>query len=206
MATSSKIDAKVVLLGKSFVGKTCIVERYLKNRFTGETVPYQCTIGAAYGAKSIVVNGRSIILGIWDTAGSERYEAMSRIYYRGAKAAILCFDLTDKFSFDRLRFWIGELRQHEENCKIYICATKYDLVEEHPEQRVISKSAAQSLAVDCLAELYETSSKTGKDIDEMFTKIAEDYMKNRNEAEEKAAESFKVGGEMGSRKSQCRCR
>lgn len=49
-----------------------------------------------------------------DTAGSERYEAMSRIYYRGAKAAILCFDLTDKSSFDRIRFWIGELRQHEE--------------------------------------------------------------------------------------------
>jgi Ras-related protein Rab-24 len=55
-----------------------------------------------------------IIFVLQDTAGSERYEAMSRIYYRGARAAVLCFDLTDRSSFDKLRFWIGELRQHEE--------------------------------------------------------------------------------------------
>ena len=55
-----------------------------------------------------------------DTAGSERYEAMSRIYYRGAKAAILCFDLTDKSSFDRIRFWIGELRQYEEVSNVWL--------------------------------------------------------------------------------------
>ena len=51
-----------------------------------------------------------------DTAGSERYEAMSRIYYRGAKAAIICYDLSDRSSFDRARFWIGELQKHEEVC------------------------------------------------------------------------------------------
>jgi Ras-related protein Rab-24 len=55
-----------------------------------------------------------IIFVLQDTAGSERYEAMSRIYYRGARAAVLCFDLSDRSSFDKLRFWIGELRQHEE--------------------------------------------------------------------------------------------
>lgn len=48
-----------------------------------------------------------------DTAGSERYEAMSRIYYRGAKAAIVCYDITDKSSFDRVRFWVEELRKNE---------------------------------------------------------------------------------------------
>ena len=48
-----------------------------------------------------------------DTAGSERYEAMSRIYYRGAKAAIVCYDITDKSSYDRVRFWVEELRKNE---------------------------------------------------------------------------------------------
>ncbi|XP_076435282.1 ras-related protein Rab-24-like [Babylonia areolata] len=201
----AKIDAKVVLLGSSYVGKTCVVQRYLKNQFTGDTVPYQNTIGAAYGAKSLTINGSTVILGIWDTAGSERYEAMSRIYYRGAKAAILCFDLTDKSSFDRIRFWIGELRQHEENCRIYICATKYDLVEEHPELRAVSKSAAKSLAVDCLADLYETSSKTGKDIERLFTQIAEDYVKARAETLEKEKDCIKLGETPG-RKSRCPCR
>lgn len=53
---------------------------------------------------------------VQDTAGSERYEAMSRIYYRGAKAAIVCYDVTDSSSFERAKFWVAELRQHEEVC------------------------------------------------------------------------------------------
>ncbi|KAK7499445.1 hypothetical protein BaRGS_00009420 [Batillaria attramentaria] len=199
----SKVDAKVVLLGKSYAGKTSLVERYLKNRFLGDSVPYQNTIGAAYGAKTVTVNGKSIIIGIWDTAGSERYEAMSRIYYRGARAAILCYDLTDKSSFDRIRFWIGELRQHEENCKIYLCGTKYDLVEEDPERRAVSTSNAKSLALDCMAELYETSSKTGKDIDKLFTRIATDYMKDKAAAEQREKDAFTVK-ETG-RKLPCPC-
>lgn len=200
---SCKVDAKVVLLGKSYAGKTCLVERYLQDRFLGDAVPYQNTIGAAYGAKTVTVSGRSLVLGIWDTAGSERYEAMSRIYYRGAKAAILCFDLTDKSSFDRIRFWIGELHQHEEECKLYLCATKYDLVEEDPELRAVPSPAAKSLAVDCMAELYETSSKTGKNINELFTKIASDFVKEKIAAEEREAEALKIA-EIG-RKAHCPC-
>ncbi|XP_025094045.1 ras-related protein Rab-24-like isoform X2 [Pomacea canaliculata] len=208
----SKVDAKVVLLGKSYAGKTCLVERYLKNRFLGDTVPYQNTIGAAYGAKTVTINGKNIVIGIWnlaggmcvqDTAGSERYEAMSRIYYRGARAAILCFDLTDKSSFDRVRFWIGELRQHESECKIYLCGTKYDLIAEDPEKRAVSVSDAKSLAVDCMADLFETSSKTGKDILEMFNKIAQNYVASKNLKEEKEDQSF-VLKESG-RRHHCLC-
>ncbi|XP_076460785.1 ras-related protein Rab-24-like [Babylonia areolata] len=201
--TSSRVDAKIVLLGKSYAGKTCLVERYLQNRFLGEAVPYQNTIGAAYGAKNITVDGRSMVLGIWDTAGSERYEAMSRIYYRGARAAILCFDLTDKSSFDRVRFWIGELRQHQEDCKLYLCATKYDLIEDQPERRAVPASAIRSLAQDCMAEVFETSSKTGKGIDELFQKIALDYLKEKVAEEEREAEALKIA-EIG-RKAHCPC-
>ena len=60
-----------------------------------------------------------------DTAGSERYEAMSRIYYRGARAAIICYDLTDRSSFDRARFWIGELQKHEEVCERNVLECHY---------------------------------------------------------------------------------
>lgn len=199
----SKVDAKIVLLGKSYAGKTCLVERYLKDRFLGDSVPYQNTIGAAYGAKTVGIDGHTMVLGIWDTAGSERYEAMSRIYYRGAKAAVLCYDLTDKSSFDKLRFWIGELRQHEEACRIYICGTKSDLIQDNPENRAVPENAAKALANDCMADLYETSSKTGKDIDKMFIKIATDYMKNRIEIEEKEQEAIRIA-EIG-RKAHCPC-
>ncbi|KAL8622650.1 Ras-related protein Rab-24 [Nucella lapillus] len=199
----SRVDAKVVLLGKSYAGKTCLVERYLQDRFLGDSVPYQNTIGAAYGAKTVTISGHSLVMGIWDTAGSERYEAMSRIYYRGAKAAILCFDLTDKSSFDRIRFWIGELRQHEEECLLYLCGTKCDLVEENPELRAVSFTAAKSLADDCMAEMYETSSKSGKNISQLFTKIAGDYMKEQIAMEERDAEALKIA-EIG-RKAHCPC-
>ncbi|KAK2572470.1 Ras-related protein Rab-24 [Acropora cervicornis] len=109
----SKVDAKVVLLGKEFSGKTSLVERYLHERFN-ENVPYQN-----------------------DTAGSERYEAMSRIYYRGAKAAVLCYDLTDKSSFERAKFWVNELKTYEDNCKIYLCGTKHDLVQSDKKSRQV---------------------------------------------------------------------
>ncbi|XP_029196932.1 ras-related protein Rab-24-like isoform X2 [Acropora millepora] len=132
----SKVDAKVVLLGKEFSGKTSLVERYLHERFN-ENVPYQNTIGAAFGAKKITVGNKSVTLGIWDTAGSERYEAMSRIYYRGAKAAVLCYDLTDKSSFERAKFWVNELKTYEDNCKIYLCGTKHDLVQSDKKSRQV---------------------------------------------------------------------
>ncbi|KAA0720360.1 Ras-related protein [Triplophysa tibetana] len=115
--TAMRVDAKVVMLGKESVGKTSLVERCVHRRFL--VGPYQNTIGAAFVAKALNIGDKVVTLGIWDTAGSERYEAMSRIYYRGARAAIVCYD-------------IG-------------------------------------------AQNFETSSKTGKNVDEVFQKVAEDF-------------------------------
>jgi len=74
------------------VGKTCLVYRYLYNTF-GETIS---TIGASFAMKKIEANGRPCNLGIWDTAGQERFDSLSSFYCRGARAAIICFDLTDR--------------------------------------------------------------------------------------------------------------
>jgi len=117
----SKVDVKVVLLGKTSVGKTCLVERFLHGKFKDNTV---ATVGAAFGAKKLTIKGKEITLGIWDTAGQERYESMSRIYYRSAKAALICYDLSDKKSFEKVQFWIDELVANEEGCSIYIVGTK----------------------------------------------------------------------------------
>ncbi|KAL4231466.1 Ras-related protein Rab-24 [Mactra antiquata] len=179
----SRVDAKVVLLGKSFVGKTCLVNRYVHQRFDA-SIPYQNTIGAAFGSKREHVGGKSIVLGIWDTAGHERYESMTRMYYRGAVACILCYDLTDKSSFDRARFWAGELRATEEHCMIYLCGTKKDIVDDHPSQREVDRKMAEPLAADFQSRLFETSSNTGENIDELFKTIAGDIIQKR-EAEEK---------------------
>lgn len=170
---SAKVDLKVVLLGKEYGGKTSLVERFLNSRFN-ENLPYQNTIGAAFGAKTLTVGGnKAVTLGIWDTAGSERYEAMSRIYYRGASAAVVCFDLTDMVSWDRAKFWIQELKVHEESCKIYLCGTKKDLLD--LRSRGIDHHDAVDYADSIEAKLFETSSKTGENVDELFQAIADDF-------------------------------
>ncbi|XP_035570976.1 ras-related protein Rab-24 isoform X2 [Canis lupus baileyi] len=180
--SGQRVDVKVVMLGKEYVGKTSLVERYVHDRFL--VGPYQNTIGAAFVAKVMSVGDRTVTLGIWDTAGSERYEAMSRIYYRGAKAAIVCYDLTDSSSFERAKFWVKELRNLEEGCQIYLCGTKSDLLEEDRRRRRVdfhdvqdyADSSCSQLPRDIKAQLFETSSKTGQSVDELFQKVAEDYV------------------------------
>ncbi|KAH3707347.1 ras-related protein Rab-24-like [Dreissena polymorpha] len=171
----SRIDAKVVLLGKNYVGKTCLVNRYIHQRF----MPYQITIGAAFGSMKEMVDGKPLVLGIWDTAGHEAYESITRMYYRGAVACILCYDITDKSSFERARFWAGELTNTEPKCKIYLCGTKKDIVDDDQHKRQVELSMAQPLARDFGTELFETSSKTGENIDSLFKTIARDVVQQR---------------------------
>ena len=100
------VEFKIVLLGSSHVGKTCLMERIGHDRFR-ENIPYQNTLGAAFAAKHFMSNRKKILVGIWDTAGSERYESMSRIYYRGAKAAIICYSVCD-LSLIHICQWLAD--------------------------------------------------------------------------------------------------
>ncbi|CAK9298764.1 unnamed protein product [Gordionus sp. m RMFG-2023] len=169
------IEFKVVVLGKENTGKTSLVEKYLYERFC-DAASYQSTIGTAFGAKRMVIDGHSISLGIWDTAGSERYDSMSRIYYRGAFAAIICFDLTNASTFEKAAFWINEIKQCEEKCKIYLCGTKKDLIKQDKTNRRVDYYDALELADENAAQYYETSSKDGDSIDEMFLDVSKAFV------------------------------
>jgi len=184
----SKVDVKVVLLGKHSVGKTCLVERYLHGKFKDSTV---ATVGAAFGAKKITTKGKEITLGIWDTAGQERYESMSRIYYRSAKAAIICFDLTDARSFEKAKFWVDELMQNEEGCSIYLVGTKVDLVQENPSMRGHSADEIRNYAKSMGCKSYEASAKSGAGIEALFQDIADNFIFKSNPAIGGSSESSK---------------
>eukprot|EP01127_Copromyxa_protea_P000933 TRINITY_DN1084_c0_g1_i3.p1 TRINITY_DN1084_c0_g1~~TRINITY_DN1084_c0_g1_i3.p1 ORF type:complete len:172 (+),score=27.10 TRINITY_DN1084_c0_g1_i3:35-550(+) len=155
---SARVDFKLVLLGKGGVGKTCLVRRYLDGVFHLEEAS---TVGAAYFSKKILVGSSPIVLGIWDTAGQERFDSMTKIYYRGAEAAIVCYDLTDKNSFERARFWVDELLMNVENCRIYLVGTKADLVDEFGRGKPADDIAHFARSIDATLNI-ETSSKTGK--------------------------------------------
>jgi len=170
---NKKVDLKCVLLGKAAVGKSCLVERFLHDRFTEMPIS---TVGAAFGAKPIKLAKRTVTLGIWDTAGGERYESMTRHYYKGAEAAVVCYDLTDATSFAKVKFWVGELLQVEENAIIALVGTKSDLLEEG-KNRGISQAEVRGYARSINAREYETSARSNVNIDRVFQDITEEWDK-----------------------------
>lgn len=169
---SGRVDLKVVMLGNTACGKTSLVERYIYKRFNTN---YQATIGAAFGARKVSLEGRQLCLGVWDTAGSERYQAMSRIYYRDAKAAIICYDITDAECMARAKFWVKEVKENEESCSIYLCGTKLDLVKTEPQLRQVDRHDAIEYTEGIGGKHFETSSKTGENVDELFNSILMDF-------------------------------
>ncbi|XP_026747866.1 ras-related protein Rab-24-like [Trichoplusia ni] len=168
----SRCDFKVVLLGSEHVGKTSLVLRFVHCRFNAD-IPYQNTVGAAFCAKTMQSNGKDFNIGIWDTAGSERYDSLTKIYYRGAHAAIICYEPSSTHSWTRLRHWLQELRCVEENCKVYLCGTKKDLLDSGHITRAVDEDLVATYAQGLSGHFF-TSSKTGENVDELFQKIVDD--------------------------------
>ena len=104
---------KVVLLGESGVGKTCIIARFINNTFEDNIMS---TTGASYAGKTMTFdefNGKSIKFEIWDTAGQEKYRALTKIFYKDAGVAILVYDITRKESFEEIqKYWYNQIIEH----------------------------------------------------------------------------------------------
>jgi len=195
----SGIDMKVVMLGRESCGKTSLVEKYLTNRFAANR--YQNTIGAAFGTKTVRIDGQKVTMGIWDTAGSEKYESLSRMYYRNAKAAVICYAVNDLSSWTKVKMWVSELEQHEPSCAIYICATKLDLIQSNKD-RVVDYHNTTDYVDEVSGNLFETSSKTGLNVCELFDQIAKDYMHNKANHLE-SFDEFSLGVRTESNRSCC---
>lgn len=123
---SSGVDLKVVILGAQGVGKTSLVHRYTSGQFSASAVP--STIGASFLTKKLIVDGIKVRLQLWDTAGQERFRSMAPMYYRGANAAVIVYDITNPHSFEDVKTWIDELRQNvHSDLVIHIVGSKADL-------------------------------------------------------------------------------
>ncbi|KAF9045984.1 ras-domain-containing protein [Hymenopellis radicata] len=135
------IDSKIVIMGNSGVGKTSLLQRYTQNKFDPKNTT--STSGAFFVTKKVVVNGLKVRLQLWDTAGQERFRSMAPMYYRGANAALLLYDITNASTFNDIRGWLEELKK---NCSpeliIYIVGSKADL---YRHRQVTSDFARLSL-------------------------------------------------------------
>lgn len=128
---------KMIIIGDSGVGKTNILSRYIKNSFSFDT---RSTVGVEFGAKKVEVNGYKVKNQIWDTAGQERYRSITNTYYKGAKGAMVVYDIAKRETFDNVNKWINELRMNgEKDVIIILVGNKCDLNDE----RVVSHEDGQ---------------------------------------------------------------
>ncbi|XP_065833864.1 ras-related protein Rab-5C-like [Oscarella lobularis] len=163
---------KLVLLGESAVGKSSLVLRFVKGQFH----EYQeSTIGAAFLTQTVCLEETTVKFEIWDTAGQERYHSLAPMYYRGAQAAIVVYDVTNQDTFARAKNWVKELqRQASPNIVIALSGNKADL----SNKRMVDYEEAQAYADDNGLLFMETSAKTAMNVNEIFLAIAKKLPKS----------------------------
>lgn len=162
------IECKLVLLGNANAGKTSLVTRLVRNRFKAEQV---ATVGAAFTQHQVPMEGSNEVIqfGIWDTAGSERYRSLAPMYYRGAQAAVIVYDITSRESFEGAHTWLAELRSKgQPNVVIALAGNKADLT----ERRAVSLNEGQMYARQNGMTFFETSAKTTQNVARMFVELA----------------------------------
>jgi small GTP-binding protein len=165
------VESKVILVGRTTVGKTSIVNASLTGTFSVETRP---TIGAGFSIKMFESDGRRSLFQVWDTAGHERFRSMTPLYYRGAAFALIVFAIDDRQSFVEIDAWRQSLADSLTAVSVILVANKSDLADE----RVVSETEARLKAQEIRARYIEVSAKTGQGIDEIFKIMAEELRQN----------------------------
>ena len=167
---SSKIPhdylLKIIIIGDSGVGKSSLLMRFAEGSFTSSFIT---TIGIDFKVKIIDIDGKKVKLQIWDTAGQERFRTITTAYYKNAMGVLLVYDVTDKPSFDHIRYWIRDINAHGEAnvCKI-IVGNKNDMT----SNKVVMTEDIQKLSEEYGVTYYETSAKDDINVTKIFTDIS----------------------------------
>jgi small GTP-binding protein len=160
---------KVLLLGDTTVGKTCFLMKYTDKTFQDI---HMATIGLDYRLKTMKLkSGKNIKLQIWDTAGQDRFRAITKNYYKGANGIILIYDVTNAQTFENVKNWISQIKEEANpNVVIYLAGNKIDLPE---ETKSVSTEAGQRMADEYKLLFKEASAKAGKNVNEIFQELVE---------------------------------
>ncbi len=169
---------KVLLTGAAAVGKTSLVQRFIKDRFAAN---YKLTVGVDILTKDVEFKqGEVATLSIWDIGGQQRFEFIRSTFYKGAAGALLVFDLTREQTYIEVRKWLTEIRQFtHQDIPLVLIGNKYDLLEDVGE--VIDRDEARALAESEGSIYIETSAKTGINVDDAFTELTRRIIESRTQ-------------------------
>ena len=171
-----KIIVKLLLLGDSSVGKTSIIIKYISNKFMDTNI---ATLGVDYMDKTVDYNNLKVFLQIWDTSGEEKFRSITRNFYRNADGLLVVFDLTCKESFNHVKNWINEAKEHKNDIKTILVGNKLDLEDE----REVNKETALKFAEKNNLKYLETSAKNGKNINNSFKEMISLILNDKTEQE-----------------------
>lgn len=161
---------KVILVGASSVGKTCLVRSFFEKQFEEHTKP---TVSPGYFMQTLTrSNGALVDLQVWDTAGQERYDAVSQLFFRDADVAFICCEAGNRESLEGVGEWVAKVRNQVATCVIVFVLTKCDLVEKEKLQEFASE-AREFLAQFESADIAVTSAKTRVGVDKLFKGVVE---------------------------------
>ncbi|XP_061098485.1 ras-related protein Rab-8A-like isoform X2 [Conger conger] len=159
---------KLLLIGDSGVGKTCVLFRFSEDAFNSTFIS---TIGIDFKIRTIELDGKKIKLQIWDTAGQERFRTITTAYYRGAMGIMLVYDITSQKSFDNIKNWIRNIEEHASaDVEKMILGNKCDV----NDKRQVSKDRGEELALEYGIKFMETSAKANINVENAFLLLARD--------------------------------
>ncbi|GCB72423.1 ras-related protein Rab-23 [Scyliorhinus torazame] len=164
-----EVAIKVVVVGNGAVGKSSMIQRYCKGIFTKD---YKKTIGVDFLERQIQVNDEDVRLMLWDTAGQEEFDAITKAYYRGAQACVLVFSTTDRESFEAIPSWKEKVEAEVGDIPTVLVQNKIDLLDE----TVLKNEEAEALAKKLKLRFYRASVKEDLNVNEVFKYLAEKYL------------------------------
>ncbi|XP_003390188.1 PREDICTED: ras-related protein Rab-23-like [Amphimedon queenslandica] len=175
-----EVAIKVVVVGNGAVGKSSMIRRYCKGVYTQD---YKKTIGVDFLEREIEVDDDNVRLMVWDTAGQEEFDSITKAYYRGAQVCVLAFSTTDKDSFDAIERWKNKVEAECGAIVMVVVQNKIDLIDES----AVSAEDVEALTKRLKLHLFRTSVKENFNIDEVFLYLSRKFLsQQRKEATERA--------------------